>query len=70
MGFLPNIGPLELIIVLVIAVLILGPKRIPAAAKSVGEGVRNFRHSLSGGDDGEKQGQSKSEIDEKTETKV
>jgi sec-independent protein translocase protein TatA len=68
MGFLPNIGPLELIIVLVIVVIIFGPKRIPAAAKSVGQGVRNFRESLSGGsDDSEKP---KSEIDEKTETKV
>jgi sec-independent protein translocase protein TatA len=70
MGFLPNIGPLELIIVLVIAVLILGPKRIPAAAKSVGEGMRNFKHSLGGGSDDEKYEKSKSEIDEKTETKV
>ncbi|MCB0860823.1 MAG: twin-arginine translocase TatA/TatE family subunit [Solirubrobacterales bacterium] len=71
MGFLPNIGPLELVIVLVIAVLILGPKRIPAAAKSVGEGVRNFRHSLSGGgEEEEKHEKTKSELDEKTETKA
>jgi len=69
MGFLPNIGPLELIIVLVIAVIILGPKRIPMAAKSVGEGFRNFKHSLGGGG-GDDEKKSKSEIDEKTETKV
>lgn len=68
MGFLPNIGPLELIIVLVIVVIIFGPKRIPAAAKSVGQGMRNFRHSLGGGADDEDK--PKSEIDEKTETKV
>jgi sec-independent protein translocase protein TatA len=68
MGFLPNIGIPELLIVLVIAVIVLGPKRIPAAAKSVGQGMRNFRESLGGGSDDEEK--PKSEIDEKTETKV
>mgnify|MGYP000985058246 CR=1 FL=1 len=48
---MPNIGVPELLIVLVIAVLILGPKRIPAAAKSVGQGIRGFRSSLGGDDD-------------------
>lgn len=67
MGFLPNIGPLELIIVLVIAVLILGPKRIPAAAKSVGQGFRNFKNSIGGGEQVEKPA---SEIDEKSKTEV
>lgn len=52
-GFLPNVGPLELAIVLAIAVLILGPKRIPEAAKSLGEGFRNFRGSLGGEDSDE-----------------
>ena len=71
MGFLPNIGPLELVIVLVIAVLILGPKRIPAAAKSVGQGMRNFKNSLGGGDDDEdKYDKSKSELEAQAETKA
>jgi sec-independent protein translocase protein TatA len=71
MGFIPNIGPLELAIVLVVAVIILGPKRIPAAAKSVGEGMRNFKDSIGGGSkDEEKYEKSKSELDEKTETKT
>lgn len=48
---MPNIGVPELLIVLIIAVLILGPKRIPAAAKSVGQGIRGFRGSLRGEDD-------------------
>jgi len=65
-ALLPNIGVPELLIVLAIAILILGPKRIPQAAKSVGQGVRNFRDSLSGGDD-EKE---KSELDEKTKTEA
>lgn len=67
MGLIPNIGPLELVIVLVIILIILGPRRIPAAAKSVGQGMRNFRDSLRGGTDEEKP---KSEIDEKTKTEA
>ncbi len=71
MAFLPNIGPLELAIVLVIVIIILGPKRIPAAAKSVGQGMRNFRDSLTGGkDDEDKYDKAKSELDAQTETKV
>lgn len=69
MGFLPNIGVPELLIVLAIAILILGPKRIPAAAKSVGQGMRNFRDSIGSGGDDEKETQ-KSEIDEKTKTEA
>lgn len=71
MGFLPNIGIPELLIVLVIAVIVLGPKRIPAAAKSVGAGMRNFRESLGGGNEDEKKyEESKSELDEKSKTEV
>ncbi len=46
---MPNIGPLELLIVLGIVILILGPKRIPAAARSVGRGLRDFRDEVGGG---------------------
>lgn len=47
-GLLPNIGPLELGILLVIVVIILGPKRIPAAFKSLTAGFRNLRDSVGG----------------------
>jgi sec-independent protein translocase protein TatA len=43
-----NIGPGELIIVLVIALIILGPKRLPEVGRSVGKGMREFKDSLSG----------------------
>jgi sec-independent protein translocase protein TatA len=43
---MPNIGPTELIIVLVIALLILGPKRLPAAGRSLGRGINEFKAGL------------------------
>ncbi|MDQ4040230.1 MAG: twin-arginine translocase TatA/TatE family subunit [Actinomycetota bacterium] len=42
-----NIGPMELIVVLGIALLVLGPKKLPEAARSVGRGLREFKESLS-----------------------
>ena len=42
---------MELIIVLVIALVVLGPKRLPAAGKSLGQGMREFKDSLSGRSD-------------------
>jgi sec-independent protein translocase protein TatA len=45
---MPNIGPMELVIVLVIALVVLGPKRLPDAGKAVGKGMREFKESLSG----------------------
>ena len=45
---MPNIGPTELIIVLALALLILGPKRLPAAGRSLGQSMREFKHSLTG----------------------
>ena len=47
---MPGIGPMELIIVLVIALLILGPKRLPDAGRSIGRGMREFKDSISGRD--------------------
>lgn len=45
---MPNIGPLELGIVLVIALIIFGPKRLPDLGRSVGSGMREFKDSLTG----------------------
>jgi len=46
---MPNIGPTELIIVLVIALLILGPKKLPGLGRSLGTGMREFKESITGG---------------------
>lgn len=43
------IGPTELIIVLVIALVVFGPKRLPELGRSLGHGMREFKDSLSGG---------------------
>ena len=48
---MPSIGPGELIVVLVIALLVLGPKRLPDAGRSVGKGIREFKDAISGNDD-------------------
>jgi sec-independent protein translocase protein TatA len=44
---MPNVGPLELAVVLVIALVVLGPKRLPEVGRSLGKGIREFRDSLS-----------------------
>jgi sec-independent protein translocase protein TatA len=45
---MPSIGPLELAIVLVIALIVLGPKKLPEVGRSVGRGMREFKESLTG----------------------
>ncbi len=43
-----NVGPMELIVVLVIALVVLGPKKLPEVGKSLGKGMREFKDSISG----------------------
>ena len=43
-----GIGPTELIIVIVIALIVLGPKRLPETGRAVGRGLREFKDSVSG----------------------
>jgi sec-independent protein translocase protein TatA len=47
---MPNIGPLEIIIVLVVVLLIFGPKRLPDLGRSLGSGMREFKDSVTGKD--------------------
>ena len=44
---MPNVGPLELLVVGIIALIVIGPKRLPDMARSVGKGVREFKHAMS-----------------------
>ncbi|MGH7639013.1 MAG: twin-arginine translocase TatA/TatE family subunit [Gemmatimonadaceae bacterium] len=43
-----NIGPMELVIVLVIVLLLVGARRLPQLGASIGQGVRQFRTGLIG----------------------
>ena len=46
---MPSIGPMEVIVVLVIALVVLGPKRLPDAGRSLGRGIREFKGALTPG---------------------
>jgi len=43
---MPNIGPTELIIMLVIILVIFGPKRLPGLGKQLGSGMRDFKEAV------------------------
>jgi sec-independent protein translocase protein TatA len=51
LAFISAPGPMELIVILVVALIVLGPKKLPEAARSVGRGMREFKQSIQGGDD-------------------
>ncbi len=48
---MPNIGPLEIAIVAIIALVVFGPKRLPELGKSLGDGLREFKASIAGEND-------------------
>jgi sec-independent protein translocase protein TatA len=50
---MPGIGPMELIVVLVIALIVFGPKKLPDLGRSLGSGMREFKHSVTGAGDRE-----------------
>jgi sec-independent protein translocase protein TatA len=48
-----SLGLPEILIILLIVVLIFGTSRIPELGRGLGEGIKNFKKSMRGGDDGE-----------------
>ncbi len=50
-----QVGPLELVVVLAIALIVLGPKKLPEVGRSLGRGMREFKSSLSGEADEERE---------------
>jgi sec-independent protein translocase protein TatA len=45
---MPNIGPLEIVVVLIVALVVFGPKRLPELGKSLGKGINEFKGSIGG----------------------
>jgi sec-independent protein translocase protein TatA len=50
---MPNVGPWEIILLLLLALLLFGAKRLPEIGRSLGRGMREFKDSVSGKDDEE-----------------
>jgi len=48
---IPNIGPLEIVIVLAIVLLLFGAKRLPEVGSGLGRGLRDFGKGLKGEDE-------------------
>ena len=67
---MPNVGPLEIAVVLVIALIVFGPKRLPELGKSMGKGIREFKGSLSMDDKDEIEAESSTEPTEVVEREV
>ena len=65
---MPNIGPLEIGIVLVIVLLIFGPKKLPDLGRSLGSSIREFKGGIGGSDDDE--AKDRKSVEEKTPEKT
>ncbi len=48
---MPNVGPWEIVLLLLLALLLFGAKRLPEIGRSMGKGMREFKDSLAGKDD-------------------
>jgi sec-independent protein translocase protein TatA len=48
---MPNIGPLELVLILLVVLLLFGAKRLPELGRSLGSGMKEFKDSVTGKDD-------------------
>lgn len=59
-----NLGPMEVLVILVVAVLIFGPKNLPKLGSALGKTVRNVREGMEGTDESEDSSSSKSDSDE------
>jgi sec-independent protein translocase protein TatA len=63
----PNVGPLEIVVILVLVALIFGAKRVPELARSAGKGIREFRSSVRVDDDDAAEGSQPPQVPASTE---
>ncbi len=68
-GFLGVLSPPELLVILIIVLLIFGPKKLGDLGKGLGEGIRSFKSSLSGDEAGAKSAEAKAAEAKDTELK-
>jgi sec-independent protein translocase protein TatA len=61
---MPNIGPLELVVILVVVLLLFGAKRLPELGRSLGSGMREFKDSVTGKDSDDDKGRTELEAGE------
>ena len=54
-GYIANIGPASLVLILIIALIIFGPGKLPSVGKALGESVSGFKKGLNGDTDEKKE---------------
>ena len=67
---MPNVGPMELIVILAIALIVLGPKKLPEVGRSVGKGMREFKDAISGEHDDHERDRDRDDDDERPALKA
>jgi sec-independent protein translocase protein TatA len=67
---MPNVGPLEIAVVLIIVLIIFGPKRLPELGQSMGRGIREFKNSLSGDKDSDDVDEKRRELEASQQVQV
>jgi sec-independent protein translocase protein TatA len=67
---MPNVGPLEIAVVLIIVLIIFGPKRLPELGQSMGRGIREFKSSLSGDKDKDSPEEKRRELEASQQAQV
>ena len=63
-----GIGMTELIVIMAIGLIVLGPKRLPDAGRSLGRGLREFKGAVSGGEDRDEDARAERELAAMTAT--
>jgi len=67
---MPNVGPLEIAVVLIIVLIIFGPKRLPELGQSMGRGIREFKNSISGEKDDDDPEEKRRELEASQQVQV